>query len=169
MKNQVKKITAGIIAVILILSCLTACGGNAENEEQSYEDTESILGIFGTSSEATPLETPIEDFEYGYDGDTQGVEIKKYIGTKMKVRIPDKIEGEPVTRIGFEAFRNSGVMSVYLPNTIKVIDEYAFRNCYGLININIPDSVTEIDGSAFSGSSLSDETMQKIFAIKPNA
>lgn len=36
-------------------------------------------------------ETPVEYFYYKYDAETQGVEIIRYTGTSIKVRIPDEI------------------------------------------------------------------------------
>jgi len=89
-------------------------------------------------------ETPVSDFEYGYNGSLGGVEITKYNGTSMKVRIPDKIEDEPVAGIGKEAFARSGIMYVYIPNSVTSIGERAFAWCTGLTSITIPDSVTFI-------------------------
>ena len=69
----------------------------------------------------------------------------------MKVRIPDKIEGEPVTGIGREAFAESGIMYVYVPNSVTSIGDNAFLCCAGLTSITIPDDVTIIGHRAFSG------------------
>ena len=58
--------------------------------------------------------------------------------------------GEGVTRIGnyaFVPFENA--VSVSLPSTLKYIGENAF-SCTGLYDVEIPDSVTDIGGFAFS-------------------
>ena len=54
-----------------------------------------------------------------------------------------------VTAIGVEAFNSSKVKEVNLPNTVKVINEYAFADC-GITSIDIPNSVTRICSNAFA-------------------
>lgn len=43
--------------------------------------------------------------------------------------------------------------SVTLPNSVTFIGESAFSGCSGLTNIDLPNSITEIDADAFSGCS----------------
>ena len=40
--------------------------------------------------------------------------------------------------------------NVVIPNTVKIISDYAFQSCVELTSITIPDSVTSIGGNAFS-------------------
>lgn len=56
-----------------------------------------------------------------------------------------------VTAIGANAFASLGaaISSVYIPNMVTSIGDYAFAFCYGIKSINIPDSVTSIGESAF--------------------
>ncbi|MCD7709850.1 MAG: leucine-rich repeat domain-containing protein [Porphyromonadaceae bacterium] len=55
-----------------------------------------------------------------------------------------------VTGIGSSAFRNcTGLTDVTLPNSITSIGIYAFYNCSNLTEITIPDNVTSIGSSAF--------------------
>ncbi len=46
-----------------------------------------------------------------------------------------------------------GCKSTTIPNSVTSIDGYAFSGCSGLTSIEIPNSVTSIGGSAFSGCS----------------
>ena len=39
------------------------------------------------------------EFKYRHDAEAQGIAIEKYIGNALDVRIPAKIEGEPVVVI----------------------------------------------------------------------
>lgn len=141
-----------LLMVFVIFSLLlSACGGATKDEKSSqtiYKDIKNYE------------ETPIEDFEYEYDADTQGVQITKYTGTSIKVRMPDKIDGEPITCIGEGAFKKSGIMSVYIPDTVTVIKNKAFAECTGLISIVIPEGITKIgeDTQFFGGGAFSNCT-----------
>ena len=99
-------------------------------------------------------ESPARDFEYVFNAALGGVEITDYLGTSIRVRIPEYIEGVPVKAITNSAFGYSGIMYVYLPNTLEIIDWEAFQRCTGLTNITIPNSVTYIGYCAFEGSGL---------------
>lgn len=48
----------------------------------------------------------------------------------------------------------SNLISVTIPNGVKVIGERAFENCKNLSSVNIPSGMTSIGYSAFSGTSL---------------
>lgn len=55
-----------------------------------------------------------------------------------------------VTTIGYEAFQNSGLFSIVLPNSLKAINNSVFRHCKNLESAIIPNSVTSIGSYAFS-------------------
>ena len=69
--------------------------------------------------------------------------------------IPEKVKlfnnEYTVVAIDEQAFRESDVTQIELPNTIKTIGLGAFYNASKLSNIEIPASVTEIGPSAFEG------------------
>lgn len=80
--------------------------------------------------------------------------ITKYHGKGENVSIPPTIRGEKVTEIGDSAFEsyNGGhpIYSIIIPNDITKIGESAFSGQTLLTNIQIPNSVTEIGDLAFS-------------------
>jgi hypothetical protein len=88
---------------------------------------------------------PEEDFSTEpVDGD-ESVRITEYVGDKWTVRIPPRIQGLPVTHIGFGAFENKQLTSVTIPNSVTTIESLAF-SWNRLTSVTIPDSVTSLSG-----------------------
>lgn len=56
-----------------------------------------------------------------------------------------------VTGIGDNAFSGINLTSLNLPESLKSIGTYAFRNCNGLTSLTIPVNVTAIGDGAFEG------------------
>ncbi len=70
--------------------------------------------------------------------------LTKYKGTGGAVTIP-----AGVTKIGDQAFANSGITAVTIPEGVTTIGKEAFMNCADLAGVVIPNSVTSIGESAF--------------------
>jgi len=75
-------------------------------------------------------------------------------GTLIDVVIPKRHLGVKVTEIGNQAFLNVFFRSVVIPDTILLIDDYAFYGCT-LSSVQIPDGVMRIGILAFSGTEIS--------------
>jgi hypothetical protein len=100
-------------------------------------------------------------FTYEIDPDTNGVTITKYDGIITDfVHVPKTIEGKPVIRIGFRAFKDLSVSNITLPNGLRYIDEEAFSQGFSYYNsfqtIAIPDTVETIGIAAFRNGNLKD-------------
>ena len=69
-----------------------------------------------------------------------------------ELEIPSALGGCPVTEIGSSAFAHCiGLTSVAFPDTLKVIGDYAFYECFSLKGeLTLPGSLESIEGSAFS-------------------
>jgi len=80
----------------------------------------------------------IEQSAFQYAGKNGGLSVTFNSGSKL-------------TTIGKNAFFESGLSSITLPNQVKTIGEQAFQKCTGLTSINLPASLTSIGGSAFNG------------------
>ena len=65
-----------------------------------------------------------------------------------EVIIPDVYEGLPVKHIGYNVFVRSQITSIVIPDSIELIDAFAFNICSNLTELNIPASVISIDEEA---------------------
>jgi len=98
---------------------------------------------------------PAGDFRYEIVRDE--VKITGFAGSSTVVKIPDTIEARPVTIIGQEAFKQSkDFTEVIVPNTIRTIEDSAFRDCHWLRTFTIPNGVTTIRDGAFTGCALTE-------------
>ena len=60
------------------------------------------------------------------------------------------IELYGITKIGLDAFKYNKVESIKLPDGLKSIEDFAFKNCNNIKDISIPEGVTQIGNYAFS-------------------
>ena len=58
-----------------------------------------------------------------------------------------------ITKIGVDAFEHTGLESITIPNSVKVIEEFAFVSCENLKTVELPIGV-ELHGGVFSSSGL---------------
>lgn len=94
-----------------------------------------------------------EDFQYAYrtSYEDDNLKIVQYLGDETEVSIPDNIDGFTVKTIGREAFyKNEKLTSVFIPNTVTVIEYSAFSGCKNLENIKFSESLISIFTDAFS-------------------
>ena len=95
----------------------------------------------------------IDGIAYSLNGSKKTASVVKN-GYTGDITIPTTVVDDNgvtyvVNEIGKEAFYNSTVTSVCLPNSIEIIGDHAFAGCKSLSSINIPDNLTTIGGSAF--------------------
>ena len=91
-----------------------------------------------------------ENFEYDLDDAQTGIKITKYTGAEEIITVPSTIEDMPVTTIGERAFNSTNPKEVILPESIEIIEGYAFQSIKSLEKINFPSSLTKIGEYAFS-------------------
>ena len=84
-------------------------------------------------------EVPETDYtKFNYSISNGEVEITGYKGKDTVIKIPSKIEGYPVTSIGYQAFSGcTGLTSITIPDSVTDIGCYAFRICTNLETITI--------------------------------
>lgn len=89
------------------------------------------------------------------DSEAELTYYKKKCGTD--VTIPGMIGDREVTSIHNYTFRNMGITSVYIPDTIKKIGNESFKN-NNIKSLHIPSSVIEIKIWAFANNKIKDLT-----------
>lgn len=104
-----------------------------------------------TTTEPTTKAPVVEMVDYKYSILDESVTITSYFGSDMTPVIPAEINGLPVTKIGYNCFRGTQITSVYIPDTVHMIDTGAFNSCQKLKNVYFlgANSTMDIGPSAF--------------------
>ena len=88
--------------------------------------------------------------QFTFTTNSGAITITGYTGSGGAVTIPDTTNGLPVTSIGDAAFRACfSLASITIPNSVTTIGDFAFYDC-GLTNVTIADSITNIGNHAFA-------------------
>lgn len=160
---RAKKYVMACILFCTLLLCgttvvLSAEDGNKKsNGEYIYKEVESKDG-YRTQVGGSLIEC------------TDGICLLQYIGDQAEVKVPDEIDGKPVTVIGSGCFAGnqtvtrveipenviwldgfrccSNLKNISLDNGVKVIADFAFEECESMESIDLPDSVVCI-GNGF--------------------
>ncbi len=126
------------ILFVLLLVLLTACGEGGlggllggNNGDDNSVKTESGLEL-----------TPGEDGGYVLSGSQDCKDTH--------VVIPAEFDGKPVTAIGRDAFINSRMTAVTIPDSVAMIDRNAFASCPELTELDLGKGLKEIELGAFS-------------------
>lgn len=148
-----KKIISGLLALSFVFGGTAIPGAVANN---------SVVASAVTS--ATEV-LAYGDFEYTILNDGT-VEIAKYIGSDTEVEIPAEIDGAAVTSIGQHAFyafygcsseedeqevKNRTITSIVIPDSVIEINKSAFEGCRNLESITLPKNLKYIGMYAFLG------------------
>lgn len=106
----------------------------------------------------TTFEKTFEEFEYvittvlraqvGYFLGKM-ISVKRYLGNKTEVVVPERIEGLPVVAMNETFLGNENVESVILPKSLERIGSRAFGGCHKLKTVHITSSLMEISDTAF--------------------
>lgn len=163
---SLKKCLAIGLAMILLLSTLTACknGGStdvpaitppaaisaAKQTDYTSDPTllERVMILFGSFDHLS--ESPASDFEWTEENGV--VTVTKYIGALAAVRVPTTIEGKPVKGIGDAAFAdNTTLKSLYLPDGITRLGKGILKGCTALESLRTPQMAMYADEPHYLG------------------
>lgn len=119
----------------------------------------AVTMVFGTGIPAAVDILPdtavsVSAFTYGdfmYKPLEDGTaEITAYIGYDSEVVVPSEIGGRKVTSIGYYAFYyDKDVVSVTIPEGVTIVKDSAFSGCYQLESVTLPKSLETIEAYAF--------------------
>lgn len=106
------------------------------------KDVSSYTAVFEAVNETNPA-------FFTYEVTPFGASITGYNGSDSIIKIPQKIEGLAVVKLGDNCFDSSSVASVVLPDGLTEISDGAFWHCTKLYSVTLPDTVTTIGNKAF--------------------
>ena len=80
--------------------------------------------------------------------------VNGYTGSEKIVIVPSKYDGKSVTKIGFEAFKDTDVEFVYLPDSVTNISINAFLGAKELLEVRLGAFTKTIGAGAFKNSGI---------------
>lgn len=115
------------------------CG---KNMEKRAEKPSFFAKLFGAkTAEATvAVADPENEFKI------KGSLLIRYIGKGGDVAIPDT-----VTEIEAGAFENTNAENIFVPDSVEIINDYAFKNCTSLHSIELGEGLETIGFGALEG------------------
>lgn len=82
--------------------------------------------------------------DYEYTADEDGVTITRYKGDRVRVAVPEEIDGKPVVALGKNAFYEADVTWLSIPDSVREIGSFCFSGCTCLQTLHLPQGLTEI-------------------------
>ena len=119
------------------------------SDESAESSVESVSGDVVSSDTV-----PVEPFSYSLCNDFKGnvsAMITSYNGTESEITLPiTEFQGYKVRVIGTEAFKNTGVKEIVVPEGYTSYEEGAFNDCTELEELYLPDSMEDFMKSDYS-------------------
>ena len=156
--NNLKRMLSLALAVISALSLFSGCDSfdsllsKINGKEETYTLTKGFT--YTESEESTSvyyIRTSRTEDGFKYKLYSSYCEIVGYSGNNTDITVPAEIENTPVTVIGENAFADSYVTSVSLPDSVTRIEKSAFFDCKSLLQIDFGKNVESVGRYAFFG------------------
>ncbi len=153
------KITAGILAGILLFAC--GCAKESDDRPGTVTDLQ-VPTVTDAEKSENPYPARIESIfastpdtaatDFTYTETQEGAMIVAYHGSDAVVRVPASIDGKPVVGIGAEAFAEKDTLTaLYLPVSVQTVEAGALAACNSLRTLMIPRLYGGADGNRFLG------------------
>ena len=142
---KLKRIAAGFVAAVMAFAVLGTPLGD-------------ILPFVRESVATTAGAESYGDYTYRLRTDSEltgTIEITGYSGNNSELKIIDNINGNPVTRLADNAFKNcKNLTKVVVPDSVVNMGDYVFYGCVNLDEINIPDDMNYIGKYSFDNTKI---------------
>ena len=142
---KLKRFAAGFVAAVMAFAVLGTPLGD-------------ILPFVRESVATTAGAESYGDYTYRLRTDSEltgTIEITGYSGNNSELKIIDNINGNPVTRLADNAFKNcKNLTKVVVPDSVVNMGDYVFYGCVNLDEINIPDDMNYIGKYSFDNTKI---------------
>ena len=117
-------------------------------------DTTGVFGSYFTpvnsryfnAGRANVVNMPVYKYSLDEDGNAT---ITGYSGSVSALAIPQTIDGHKVVAIGKGAFKGTCLVNVTIPDTVTEIGYSAFEDCKQLSSVSLSSNLTELGSGAF--------------------
>lgn len=175
---RAKKFSAVVAAATAVVVMLTGCGEGEQSSNTVNSESSAMSGEVSNESTVTSNQlvssdesaessaesvsgdvvssdtVPVEPFSYSLCNDFKGnvsAMITSYNGTESEITLPiTEFQGYKVRVIGTEAFKNTGVKKIVVPEGYISYEEGAFNDCTELEELYLPDSMEDFMKSDYS-------------------
>ena len=127
-----------------------------QEPEQTPEDAPEETGASPVEEAKLYASDDLISGNWKYTVDNGVATVTGYTGSDTSITIPTTLDGYKVKRIGDNAFEESSIQSVVIPEDILSIGKCAFKNCTGLSNLTI-NAKELADASDYAHNSYDDE------------
>lgn len=160
-KNKIKS----IFLILAIITTAVAYGGCANSTVSNSSDNIEVTSVdsYSEDSPETKL-TESKDEEFSSNiRDDGNMDIIAYNGEANIINVPDSVDGKPVIEIrGYFLRGNENVVEINIPDTISEISSEAFEFCPNLKKLTMGKNVEIIGESlCLDGSSLKEVTLSE--------
>jgi len=93
-----------------------------------------------------------QGLKFTYLSSSDSYSVAKGTCEDTNIVVPNTYMGKPVTQVASSGFSGVSMLkNIRLPNTINIIDSFAFYNCTALELTSLPNDLTRIEYCAFHG------------------
>jgi hypothetical protein len=153
---KVMLIMAFTVVFLVLMGCSQKNNNRQEDNERENTPRPTVNNKTSAPSKTEPPRgnpapvgveaEPVEMFEYEFDHNNNGIRLTSYLGSKLRVKIPDTIEGLPVVGIDTYCFAVGDVIEVFFPETLVYFEwgGNISSKLEGVIEYRIPHGVTHL-------------------------